>query len=202
MHRRTIALLGGAVFAVAATLAAFTMLVGDNVPKGVQQTGVADIGGPFTLTDETGARVTEADLHGKPSAIFFGFTFCPDVCPTTLFELSGLIDRLGPEADEMNWVFVSVDWERDGPQELQDYLQAFDERIRGFSGTKEEIEAVTEAYKVFYERVPTEGGGDYTINHTASVYLMDVEGGFVGTLGYGEDADTMLAKLKRLVADA
>ncbi|MFC6489290.1 SCO family protein [Nitratireductor sp. GCM10026969] len=202
MHRRMIAVLVGAVFAVAATLAVFTMLVVSNAPNGVQQTGVADIGGPFALTDETGARVTEADLHGKPSAIFFGFTFCPDVCPTTLFELSGLIDRLGPEADKMNWVFVSVDWERDGPQELQDYLQAFDGRIRGFSGTKEEIEAVTEAYKVFYERVPTEDGGDYTINHTASVYLMDAEGGFFGTLGYGEDPDTMLAKLKRLVADA
>lgn len=203
MRRRTIALLGGAVFAVAATLAAFTMLVTTNSPNPVQQTvGVAEIGGPFTLTDETGARVTEADLRGKPSAIFFGFTFCPDVCPTTLYELSGLIDKLGEDADRMNWVFISVDWQRDGPQELKDYLQAFDERVRGFSGTEEEIEAVTKAYKVFYERVPTEDGGDYTINHTASVYLMDADGRFFGTLGYGEDPDAMLAKLKRLAAGA
>ncbi|WP_159589045.1 SCO family protein [Chelativorans xinjiangense] len=203
MRTRVVVLAAMAVFAIVATLTAFTLLVGNRAPTGVQQvSGVADVGGPFTLTDETGKTVTEADLLGKPSAIFFGFTFCPDVCPTTLYELSGLIDRLGQDADRMNWVFVSVDWERDGPQELSEYLSAFDERIRGFSGSEQEIEKVTKAYKVFYERVSTEDGGDYTINHTASVFLMDGEGRFFGTLGYGEDPETMLGKLKRLMAGA
>jgi protein SCO1/2 len=161
---------------------------------------VADIGGPFTLTDETGKRVTEADLLGKPSAIFFGFTYCPDVCPTTLYELSGLIEKLGPEADRINWV-ISVDWERDGPEELAVYLTSFDQRIRGFSGTKEQIETVTKAYKVYYERRPTEDGKDYTINHTASVLLMDKDGRFVATLAYDENPDMRLSKLQRLAAN-
>lgn len=202
MRPRIVALVAGGAFALAATLTAFTMLVGSWAPQdGVRTTGVAAVGGPFTLTDETGRQVTEAELFGRPSVIFFGFTYCPDVCPTTLYEMSNLMERLGPKADRMNWVFVSVDWERDGPEEMRAYLQAFDERIRGFTGTKEQIDAITSAYKVFYERVPTgEGEGDYTINHTASVFLMDGKGGFVGTLGYGEDADTMLAKLERLAA--
>ncbi|MCO0638367.1 SCO family protein, partial [Lutimaribacter sp. EGI FJ00014] len=170
MRARVVVLAAVAVFVTAATLTAFTLLVGKRTTTGVQQvSGVADVGGPFTLTDETGKTVTEADLLGKPSAIFFGFTFCPDVCPTTLYEMSGLIDKLGQDADRVNWVFVSVDWQRDGPEELREYLNAFDERIRGFSGTEEQIETVTKAYKVFYERVPTEDGDDYTINHTASV---------------------------------
>ncbi|WP_163269272.1 SCO family protein [Chelativorans alearense] len=203
MRTRIAVLAALAVFVIAGTLTAFTLLVGNRAPTGVQQvSGVADVGGPFTLTDETGKTVTEADLLGKPSAIFFGFTFCPDVCPTTLYELSGLIDELGQDADRMNWVFISVDWERDGPEELREYLGAFDERIRGFSGTEEEIEKVTKAYKVFYERAPTEDGGDYTINHTASVLLMDGEGRFFGTLGYGEDPQMMLGKVKRLLAGA
>jgi protein SCO1/2 len=197
-----IVLVAGVALAIGATLAIFTILVGPRSTGGVQQTsGVADIGGPFTLTDETGKRVTEADLLGKPSAIFFGFTYCPDVCPTTLYELSGLIEKLGPEADRINWVFISVDWGRDGPQELADYLTSFDQRFRGFSGTREQIETVTKAYKVYYERIPTEHGKDYTINHTASVLLMDKDGRFVATLAYGENSDMRLSKLQRLAAN-
>lgn len=101
----------------------------------------------------------------------------------------------------MNFAFVSVDWERDGPKELASYTSAFDSHIQGLSGTEAEIEAVTKAYRVYYKRVPVEGG-DYTIDHTASVYLMDKDGRFVGTLAYGEARDTMLEKLKRLVAGA
>lgn len=202
MRPRHIGLLAGGAFAIILALVGFTALVSSRQSIPSQSgTGVASIGGPFTLTRGDGKAVTERDFLGKPTAIFFGFTFCPEVCPTTLYELSGLIQDLGPEADRMNFAFVSVDWERDGPKVLASYTSAFDSHIQGLSGTEAEIEAVTKAYRVYYKRVPVEGG-DYTIDHTASVYLMDKDGRFVGTLAYGEARDTMLEKLKRLVAGA
>lgn len=202
MRARHIGILAGGAFAIVLTLFGFTALVNSRQPPVAQTgTGVAAIGGPFTLTRSDGKAVTERDFLGKPTAIFFGFTFCPEVCPTTLYELTGLIKELGPEADKMNFVFVSVDWGRDGPKEMASYLSAFDGHIQGLSGTEAEIETVTKAYRVYYKRVPVEGG-DYTIDHTASVYLMDGKGQFIGTLAYGEARDTMLEKLKRLAAGA
>ncbi|MHB2266067.1 SCO family protein [Aliihoeflea sp. PC F10.4] len=103
-----------------------------DVELTVRAMGASDaIGGPFDMVDDSGKAVTEADLIGKPSAIFFGFTYCPDVCPTTLFELSALIDRLGPDADRMNFVMVTVDPQRDTPEILHEYVTVFDKRIRG-----------------------------------------------------------------------
>jgi protein SCO1/2 len=159
MRPRHIGLLAGGAFAIVLTLVGFTALVNSRqTPASQIVTGVASIGGPFTLTRSDGRTVTERDFLDKPTAIFFGFTFCPEVCPTTLYELSGLIRDLGPEADRMNFAFVSVDWERDGPEELASYTSAFDSRIQGLSGTEAEIEAVTRAYRVYYKRVPVEGG--------------------------------------------
>jgi protein SCO1/2 len=200
MRFEHIALIAGAAIGIGATLVGFTVVAPRLTADRGNETGVAAIGGPFTLTGEDGRKVTQADLLGKPTAMFFGFTSCPEVCPTTLHELSGLIRKLGPAADRLNFVFVSVDWERDGPAELASYISAFDERIQGLSGTQAEIEAVARAYKVYYARIPVEGG--YTIDHTASVFLMDRDGKFAGTLSYGEAPDTMLAKLQRLAQDA
>ena len=199
MRKRAIALAGLAGLIAGGIIAGFTAMTSGDAP-GVQ-TGKAAIGGPFTLTAADGTTVTEDDLLGKPTAIFFGFTFCPDVCPTTLYELSGLMDEMGEAANELNVVFVSVDWERDKPEDVGAYLGAFDERIVGLTGTEEQIETVTDAYRVYYERVPVEGG-NYTIDHTASVFLMDEEGAFFGTLDYEEPRETMLGKLKRLVESA
>ncbi|MFC3228200.1 SCO family protein [Marinibaculum pumilum] len=199
MPSRRTALLAAAILAIAAALGAYVLIAtgsGRNSPA-ASATGIAAIGGPFTLTGTDGRTVTEADLRGKPTVIFFGFTFCPDVCPTTLAELSGLIEALGDTADRLNFVFVSVDWERDRPATMASYLSAFDPRIRGLTGTQTEIAQVAKAYRVFYERVPTDNGG-YTIDHTASVFLMDAEGRFTGTLAYGEDPAVMLQKLRRL----
>ncbi|WP_421723631.1 SCO family protein [Bauldia sp.] len=196
-----LAIVAAAAFAVAGTATGLYLIESSNDDLIAQRTaGMASIGGPFSLTDEDGKRVTEADLLGKPTAMFFGFTFCPDVCPMTLFELTNYIEKLGPDADKLNYVFVSVDWERDGPEEMAQYTSAFDERIRGFSGTEAEIAAITKAYRVFYRRVPTEDG-DYTIDHTASVYLMDGDGQLVSTIAYDENPEAALAKLQRL-ADA
>jgi protein SCO1/2 len=159
------------------------------------------IGGPFTLVDSKGRSVTQNDLLGKPSAIFFGYTNCPDICPTTLLDLTRLMKEMGADADRLNVVFITIDPARDTSAELATYLSSFDPRIRGFTGTDAEIAAVAKAYHVYYQRVPNADGG-YSMDHTATVYLMDAEGGFSGTLSYEEDDKTSLAKLERLVRSA
>jgi len=203
MRGRTIGLLAAAVLAVALTVVGFTIVTGSSRsgPGQSRSTGVATVGGPFTLTGTDGKTVTEKDLLGKPSAIFFGFTFCPEVCPTTLFELTTLAEQLGPDADKLNFVFISVDAERDGPEQMKQYLTAFDSRIIGLTGTPQQIDAAAKAFKIYYTKVPVENG-DYTMDHTASVLLMDAQGKFFGTMAYEETADVMLAKLKRLAKDS
>jgi protein SCO1/2 len=156
------------------------------------------IGGPFKLTTKDGGTLTSDELRGEPFAIFFGYTRCPDVCPTTLTDLAALMQKLGPDADRMRFVFVSVDPIRDTPDVLKQYISVFDPRIMGLTGTEDEIATVAKEYRVFYEKVPTKDG-DYTMNHTASVYLMDSRGEFTGVIDYHEDADTASAKLRRLI---
>lgn len=179
------------------------VLIGITViiwPRTVQ-TAVSPIGGPFTLTTQTGEKLSDADLHGKPFAIFFGFTRCPEVCPTTLWETTEALKSLGPDADKLRVLFVSVDPTRDTPEFMARYLQSFDKHITGLTGTEAEIAAVGKEYRIYYEKVPT-GDGDYTMNHTASIFLMDAQGQFAGTISYGEDMATRLQKLRRLIGAA
>ncbi|WP_424137713.1 SCO family protein [Roseomonas chloroacetimidivorans] len=164
------------------------------------QTAVA-IGGPFSLTDHRGRAVTERDFAGKPSAVFFGFTFCPDVCPTTLANMTAQMDALGPDADRINWLLISVDHERDTPQVLAQYLEPFDSRIVGLTGTEQQVEGAARSFQVQYRRVPLEGGG-YTMDHSASVFLLDAAGRFAGTLDYEESQAVATEKLRLLVARA
>lgn len=159
---------------------------------------MAGIGGPFALVDHHGKSVTERDYLGKPTLIFFGFTHCPDVCPTTLFELTTRLEELGPDADRLNVVFVTVDPERDTPQQLALYLSSFDARITGLSGTPETVSAAMTAYRVYARRVPLEGGG-YTMDHTATIYMMNSKGQFTGLMNYQEPETTARAKLRRLI---
>ena len=159
------------------------------------------IGGPFELIDTKGHKVTQNDLLGKPSALFFGYTYCPDICPTTLAELTRLMKELGPDADKLNVVFVTIDPARDTAGELATYLSSFDPRIRGLTGTAAQIATIAKAYHVYYARVAGEGR-NYSMDHTATVYLMNAKGGFVGTLSTEEDDRTSLAKLQRLVRGA
>jgi protein SCO1/2 len=156
----------------------------------------AAVGGPFELRHVSGRRFGTRDLAGKPFAIFFGFTQCPDVCPTTLLDISNHIAALGGAAARINVVFVSVDPERDTAEHMQAYLASFDPRIVGLTGTPEEIAAIVRAYRVLVQKVPTTSG--YTINHTATVFLMDAKGRFFGTMSFQEPAETQLAKLRRL----
>jgi protein SCO1 len=157
------------------------------------------IGGPFRLMNDRGEAVTEATLKGKPTLIFFGFTHCPDVCPTALFEMSERMKALGSDADRLNHVFVSVDPGRDGPEQLALYLQSFDPRIRGLTGTEEQIAGIIKAYKVYARRVPLEGGG-YTMDHTASIYGADAQGRVRLLIDHQESREMALAKIRRLIA--
>jgi protein SCO1/2 len=165
----------------------------------VTGSGEVAIGGPFSLTDTDGNRVDQSILAGRRHAIFFGFTHCPEVCPTTLAELSGLVEELGPDGEKLDVYFVSVDPARDDAATLKDYLSSFGTRIRGLTGTEDDVAVIAKAYKVFYRKVPTESG-DYTMDHTAGVFLFDADGRFQGTIAYGEPHDDALAKLKRLVS--
>lgn len=158
------------------------------------------IGGPFALTDTKGNTVTDETLKGQPFAIFFGFTRCPDVCPTTLNDLSQLHAQLGENAQKLNIVFVSVDPEQDQPEDIGQYLTLFDAPIIGLTGTEEQLRQITSAYRVVYEKVPLDDGGStYTIDHTATVFLVDANGNFSGTIDMHEPRETGLAKLQRLV---
>ena len=157
------------------------------------------IGGAFAMTEMTGRPVTDKDLRGKPTAIAFGFTYCPEVCPTTLLMLSDVMKRMGPAADKLNVVFATIDPGRDTPEEMKLYLSSFDPRIRGFTGTDPQVAAMANAYHIYYHREPTEGGG-YTMDHTAGVFLFDKAGQLVGELPSDERRDKANAKLTTLVA--
>lgn len=163
-----------------------------------QGAGSGGIGGPFTLTDQHGATVTQAALQGHPSAIFFGYTFCPDVCPTTLMDFGNWLKALGPDGDKLKVYFVTVDPERDTKDQMAAYLGAFDPRITGLTGSRPAIDEMLKNYRVYSKKVGD--GPDYTMDHTAAVYLLDANGRFVGTVDYQEKDDVALDKLKRLLA--
>jgi protein SCO1/2 len=167
-------------------LAVILLVAGRNVNP-IAQT--AAIGGPFELVDQDGRTITDRDFRGRPFLVFFGFTNCPDVCPTTLFEMSEVLRALGPDADKVNALFVTVDPERDGPAQIKDYLSSFDPHLRGATGDPAAIAAMTKAYRVYVKKVPQENG--YTMDHTAIVYLMGKDGRFVAPFS-----------LKRGVAEA
>jgi protein SCO1/2 len=160
---------------------------------------IVPIGGPFRLTTQTGSELSDTDLKGVPFAAFFGFTHCPEVCPTTLWEMSEALKTLGSDAEHLKVLFISVDPERDTPDELARYLGSFDPRIVGLTGSETDVAEVARAYRVYWRKVPT-GDGDYTIDHMASVYLMDADGHFAGTISYGEEMSVRLEKLRRLIA--
>lgn len=157
------------------------------------------IGGPFSLVTVGDRPFTDADLAGAPFAIYFGFTRCPDVCPTTLYEMSQWIDALGEDASRMRFVFVTVDPERDPPELMVDYVGSFTDAIIPLSGSSAAIAEIVRAYRVYAERIPLDDG-DYTMDHTASVFLMDDHGRFVGTISYGEDHESAVRKLHDLVS--
>ncbi len=157
---------------------------------------VAQIGGPFRLIDQNGKPVTEQDMKGKPFLVFFGFTHCPDVCPTTLFDVSEVLRSLGPDADRAGALFITVDPERDTAAALKDYLASFDPHLRGLTGDADALATVAKEYRVYYKKVPLDGG-DYTMDHTAIVYLMDKDGRFVSPFSLKRKPEVAAAELRK-----
>lgn len=192
---------------LAAFAAGTILLVGAVVavvssnPFGASETTLpkVQIGGPFSLTTHTGATLSNDDLKGKPFAVFFGFTHCPEVCPTTLFDMSEALKALGPDADKLAVLFVSLDPTRDTPELLKDYLSVFDPHIVGLAGSEADIEKPAKAYRVYWRKVPTDDGADYTLDHTATVYLMDGNGDYADKIDYQEPLESRVAKLKALI---
>ena len=157
---------------------------------------VAAVGGPFHLEDQNGKSVSDQDMKGRPFLVFFGFTHCPDVCPTTLFDLSQVLQKLGPDADRTGALFITVDPERDTPAVLKDYLSNFDPHLRGLTGDQASINAAIKAYRVYAKKVPLDNG-DYTMDHTAVVYLMDKDGHFVAPFSLKRTPEAAAADLRR-----
>ena len=156
-----------------------------------------ELGGPFALVTQDGRAFTDRDLRGKPAAIFFGFTTCPEVCPTTLSQWTATLKAMGADADRLRPVFVTVDPERDTPQALHRYLSDFDPRIVGLTGSPEAVKRMLDGYHVYAKRVPIEGGG-YTMDHTAATFLFDRNGGFQGLIGYPVAPSDLKGKLEAL----
>ncbi len=152
----------------------------------------------FVLVDQDGRTVREADLLSKPTVIFFGYTFCPDACPTTLARLTVLMKSLGPEADRLNVAFVTVDPARDTPRQMKQYLSAFDRRIVGLTGTDAAVDKAAKEYGVFYQKAPLPGGG-YSMDHSTAVYLVDRKRGFNEIVAPDQPQDEQLDALKRLL---
>lgn len=155
-------------------------------------------GGPFALRDTKGRRVTDQTLRGRPYAIFFGFTRCPDICPTTMNRMARLHQKLGPEASKLAIVFVSVDPGHDTPETIASFLSMFDVPVIGLSGDAAATERMTRAYRIYVERVPLPNG-DYTIDHSAQILLFDRAGHFVATMDSHAPEDQALARLRRLI---
>lgn len=164
-----------------------------------ERTAPGGFGEPFALVDQSGQEITEAAFRGAPSALFFGFTHCPEICPTTLFELDGWLTALGDEGKDLQAWFVTVDPARDTPDIMDAYVGNVSERIRGITGDPAKVEAMARSYGIYFKRVELDDG-DYTMDHTASVLLLDRKGDFAGTIAYGENPDTAIAKLRRLAA--
>ena len=188
------------IVAIAGGLGTYVVLR-DEAPRRVEAGSlkpVSGIGGPFALVDQKRRPFTEKALEGRPTAMFFGYTFCPDVCPTTLLEATSWMKELGADADRLRILFVSVDPNRDTPEKLDAYLASFDERFIGLSGSREETDRIVKAYRVFARKVDGKGG-DYTMDHTASIYLLDAQARFVGVINFQEPTDKAVAKLRQLL---
>jgi len=174
-----------------------------TLPSGApstQTTGKALIGGPFSLLDPSGKRVTEKDFAGKPLLVYFGFTHCPDVCPAGLQVIAAALDQLGDKANGLSAVFITVDPERDTPELMGKYVASFHKNIIGLSGSPEDIAAVTKTYRVYAKKVPDETNpGEYNVDHSSFMYLMDRNGEFMRHFPHSVDAKALADALAKAI---
>jgi protein SCO1 len=191
---RFLPMLGAFICGLVVVFAAIVYVTG-RYPSPIGSAAAA-VGGPFHLEDQNGKPVSDEDMKGRPFLVFFGFTHCPDICPTTLFEISQIMQKLGKDADRAGALFITVDPERDTPAAIKDYLSSFDPHLRGLTGDPAAVNAAIKAYRVYAKKVPLENG-DYTMDHTAVVYLMDKDGRFVAPFNLKQTADEAAAQLRR-----
>lgn len=194
MSNRRVLLLLAAFVAGAVVIVASALALLPQGPTAVS--GQTAIGGSFELTDQDGRKVTQETFAGAPTLVFFGFTHCPDICPTSLFEMSQLFEELGPDARKVTGLFITVDPERDTAEVMKSYLGSFHPSIQGLTGTPEQIAATIKAYRVYAKKVPTQDG-DYTMDHTAIIYLMDKDGTFVAPFNLKRPPAEAAADLRR-----
>lgn len=162
--------------------------------------GKAQVGGPFALVDHTGKPVTEKDFRGRHMLVYFGFTHCPDICPSSLQVMSAALDKLGPLAERVTPVLVSLDPERDTPQQMALYVKSFHPRLVGLTGTVDQIAAATKAYRVYFKKVKDEkSSADYTIDHTSILYLMDANGEFVTHFSHTASVDSIAERMRKVL---
>jgi len=193
------------IFATLALLAALLIAGASyylaNQPRGQISIGTALVGGPFSLTDHTGRKVTEKDFLGKYMLVFFGYTYCPDLCPTELQVISAALDSLGAKADDIQPIFISFDPQRDTPEVLKQYISNFHPRFVGLTGTPEEIAIAAKAYRVFYSKLENSSGPDtYLMDHSTITYLMDKQGKFLKHFSYSTDAAGLSQALEKIIA--
>lgn len=198
MRRRQLILGLGAVGAALTYMMAFGAWRSRTAPPPEGGLPLALTAMGWQLTDHRGAALAPADWLGRPAMVFFGFTFCPDVCPTTLLNISDWLEALGPEAEQLAIALITVDPDRDTPAALADYLSNFDPRITGLTGSLDQIARAAQDFRVRYEKVPTDGG-DYTMNHTAGVFLFRADGRFANIIDFHEDRRFALSKIRRIL---
>lgn len=165
----------------------------------VKGSGVALVGGPFSLTNQDGKRITEKDFLGKYTLYFFGYTYCPDVCPTELQVMTAALDQMGADGEKIQPVFVSIDPQRDTPEVLKSYVSAFGPRLVGLTGTPEEIANVAKAFRVYYRKA-SEGETDYLMDHSSIIYLMGPDGSFVRHFSYSTDVKALADGLRAAIS--
>ena len=173
-----------------------------EVTQSKEQVAEGPFGVPFQLVTQDGQPITQDAFRKQPTALFFGLTHCPEVCPTTLYELSGWMQQVDPDGTRLAGYFVTVDPERDSPELLGQYISNVTDRIVGISGDPEKVTKMAKGFKVYFKKVPLDEkdpGGDYTMDHTASVFLLDNGGRFAGTISYGENPDAAIKKLENLI---
>jgi len=187
-----------AVALVAALLGWLTL----EMTRTKEQVAGGPFGVPFELVAQDGKPITEKAFTGKPTALFFGFTHCPEVCPTTLFELDGWLSKVDPDGSKLQAYFVTVDPERDTPELIGQYVANVSKRITAISGDPAKVLEMVKGFRVYYRKVPLDEAkpdGDYTMDHTASVFLLDANGRFTGTIAYGENPEVAQQKLSNLI---
>ncbi len=202
MKRIHLYVAAGLLFVVVATAYALYRSGYDpGTPSGSIQTNTeVRIGGPFTLVDQNGKTVTAADFQGRFMLMYFGYTYCPDVCPTSLQFMVGALALLTPEQRaKIVPIFVSVDPERDTPAHLKDYVSTFSPDLVGLTGTTEQINTTARSYKVYFAKVPGEKGAPYLVDHSSITYVMGPDGKFVTHFGHGTTPEVMAERLRELL---